>query len=124
MQTQKQSELAAAIENRNAIAVWRGDSLFVEGPRNAPPKRRDYVVVTFDDAAEVFGAKVENNHATKKPLFFDRIAFYESLRIGAPEELENFIAECARHNQRADVVAGDTDELWDGAPINEAVANG
>lgn len=63
------------------------------------------IYLTFDDPAECYGCKVEGRcHPAH------RIACYEALRIGNPETLPKFIAEC-----------NETEE-WDGAPEKNTLA--
>jgi len=107
--TPKQEALKQAIEARGTFLKanwWFGRieaRLYVECTiRDAETGKRiktKTIYLTFDDPAECYGCKVEGRcHPAH------RIAFYEALRIGNPETLPKFIAEC-----------NETEE-WDGAP--------
>lgn len=108
--TTKQAELKAAIEARNCTARWWfGNSetrLYVE-------RKNDKVYLTFDDAAQCFGAKVNQADGCKKALLVDRIAFYEALRVGNPESLAAYMAEVDAFNA-ANENNDDVELMWAG----------
>lgn len=110
--TQKQAELKSAIESRGdflSAKWWIGNHesrLYVECTRphidaagNTVKTTKKSIYLTFDDAAECYGARVVGRcHPA------DRIAFYEALRIGNPDALAEYVKECENSDD------------WDGAP--------
>jgi hypothetical protein len=104
MPTEKQNELKAAIEGRgsNITAKWTGNRLDVlmTGRKANGGRYPIRCSATFDDPAAVYGVVVLP--PDRHPI--SRIVFYESLRVGNPDSLPDFVAGC---NQL---------EVWDGAP--------
>lgn len=113
-QTEKQQQLAAAINARNCTAKWwfgaTETRLYVE------MGKRDRIYLTFDDVVNCFGVKVNQSDASRKALLVDRIAFYEALRIGNPDSLPVYLAEVAAFNA-ANESNDDVELMYDGAPV-------